>query len=347
MPAAPATPATPAHDLSGRQHSHVFDAGNRAGEVRTLMVIAVTAVTMILEIAVGWWSGSMALLADGWHMGTHVAALAIAALAYRYARRWASDSRFAFGTWKVEVLGAFASAIVLGLVGLAVAFESVVRLARPEPIDFKIALIVAVVGLLVNLVCALLLEGAGGHSHAGHDHGHGHDHDHEHAAPAHEHDHHDHDHGHGTHGQDLNLRAAYVHVLTDAFTSMLAIVALTAGLWAGWTWLDPVMGLVGAVVIAVWAWGLMRDSARVLLDREMDSPLVGRVRAALESDGDAQVADLHVWRVGRDRYACIACVVADAPLAPDVYRARLTALPTIAHATIEVNECPAKSCCEK
>ena len=136
-------------------------------------------------------------------------------------------------------------------------------------------------------------------------------------------------------------------MLTDAFTSVLAIVALTAGLWAGWTWLDPVMGLVGAAVIAVWAWGLMRDSARVLLDREMDSPLVGRVRAALESDGDAQVADLHVWRVGRDRYACIACVVADAPLAPDVYRARLTALPTIAHATIEVNECPAKSCCEK
>jgi cation diffusion facilitator family transporter len=309
----------------------VFDAGNRAGEVRTRMVIAVTAITMVAEIAAGWWSGSMALLADGWHMGTHVAALAIAALAYRYARRWATDSRFAFGTWKVEVLGAFASAIVLGLVGLAVAVESVVRLARPEPIDFKFALIVAVVGLVVNLVCAFLLEGAGGHSHAGHDHGHDHDHDHD----------------HGIHGQDLNLRAAYVHVLTDAFTSVLAIVALMAGLWAGWTWLDPVMGLAGALVIGVWAWGLVKDSARVLLDREMDSPLVGQVRKAIESDGDAQVADLHVWRVGRDRYACIACVVADDPLAPDVYRARLTALPTIAHATIEVNACPAKSCCEK
>ncbi|QJR11851.1 Cadmium, cobalt and zinc/H(+)-K(+) antiporter [Usitatibacter rugosus] len=319
-------PASPAHDLSGRQHSHVFDAGNRAGEVRTQIVIAVTALTMVVEIAVGWWSGSMALLADGWHMGTHVAALAIAVFAYRYARRWATDSRFAFGTWKVEVLGAFASAIVLGLVGVAVAVESLVRLARPEPIDFKIALIVAVVGLVVNLVCAFILEGAGGHSHAGHDHDHRHDHGHAH---------------------DLNLRAAYVHVLTDAFTSVLAIVALTAGLFLGWSWLDPAMGLVGAAVIAVWAWGLMRDSARVLLDREMDSPLVGQVRSALESDGDAQVADLHVWRVGRDRYACIACVVADAPLAPDVYRARLEALPTIAHATIEVNACPAKSCCGK
>ena len=336
-------PATPAHDLSGRQHSHVFDAGNRAGEVRTQIVIVVTALTMVVEIAVGWWSGSMALLADGWHMGTHVAALAIAALAYRFARRWAGDSRFAFGTWKVEVLGAFASAIVLGVVGVAVAFESVLRLARPEPVDFKFALIVAVIGLVVNLLCAFLLEGAGGHSHAGHDHGHGDDHhDHDHAAQDHASNDH---HAHGTHGQDLNLRAAYIHVLTDAFTSVLAIVALTAGLWLGWSWLDPMMGLVGAIVIAVWAVGLMRDSARVLLDREMDSPLVGAVRSSIESDGDAQVADLHVWRVGRERYACIVCVVADAPLAPDAYRARLAALPSIAHATIEVNACPAKSCC--
>jgi cation diffusion facilitator family transporter len=329
-----------AHDLSSHSHSHVFDAGNVAGERRTWIVIAITAVTMVAEVVAGWITGSMALLADGWHMGTHVAALAIAAFAYRFARKWSADARFAFGTWKVEVLGAFSSALVLGLVALAIAVESVVRLARPEPIDFRSALVVAVIGLAVNLLSAWILGGDG------HGHGHGHDHGHD----GHEHGHgHEHGRGQASHGahahKDLNLQSAYAHVLTDAFTSILAIIALLAGLFAGWTWLDPAMGLVGAGVIAWWSRGLMRESSRVLLDREMDSPLVSRVRAAIESDGDAQVADLHLWRVGRERYACIVCVVADAPFEPDTYRARVAALPGLAHVTIEVNRCTGQADC--
>lgn len=329
------------HDLSAWRHRHIFDTGNVEGQRRTWIVVAITAVTMVAEIAGGWITGSMALLADGWHMGTHVAALAISALAYHFARRWAEDARFAFGTWKIEVLGAFSSALVLGVVALAIGVESVVRLARPAHIDFGPALVVAVIGLAVNLASAWIL--GGGHSHSGHDHGHGHDHDNDHD---HDHDHeHEHDHGHESRHHDLNLRSAYAHVLTDAFTSILAIGALLAGLYGGWAWVDPAMGLVGAFVIAWWSKGLLVESSRVLLDREMDSPLVGQVRAAIESDGDAQVADLHLWRVGRDRYACIVCVVADEPLAADAYRARLAGLASVVHATIEVNRCPGADGC--
>jgi cation diffusion facilitator family transporter len=313
------------HDLSAWRHQHVFDTGNVEGERRTWIVVAITAVTMVAEIAGGWITGSMALLADGWHMGTHVAALAISAMAYHLARRWAADPRFAFGTWKIEVLGAFSSALVLGIVAIAIGVESVARLARPQPIDFLPALVVAAIGLAVNLASAWIL--GGGHAHAGDDHGHDHGHDH-----------HGHDHN------DLNLRSAYAHVLTDAFTSVLAIAALLAGLFGGWNWVDPAMGLVGAAVIAWWSKGLLAESGRVLLDREMDSPLVGQVRSAIESDGDAQVADLHLWRVGRDRYACIVCVVADAPLAADAYRTRLAGIAPVVHATIEVNRCPGGDC---
>jgi cation diffusion facilitator family transporter len=311
------------HDLTAWRHDHAFDAGNRAGESRTWIVVAITAVTMVAEIVGGWLTGSMALLADGWHMGTHVAALAMAGIAYSLARRWARDERFAFGTWKIEVLGAFSSALVLAIVALAMAVESVIRLVTPQPIAFGMALAVAVIGLLVNVASALVLAG----------HGHDHDHDHD----------HDHGHHHG-HDHDLNLRAAYVHVLADAFTSVLAIVALAAGLWAGWGWLDPVMGLVGAAVIAWWSKGLLVQSARVLLDREMDSPVAARVREAVQSDGDAEIADLHVWRVGRARYACIVAVVAKDPLTPDDYRSRLAGLPELAHVSIEVNRCPHHRC---
>lgn len=347
-----ALPAGPSHDLTGRRHAHVFDRGNPAGERRTWIVVALTAATMGVEIAAGWITGSMSLLADGWHMGTHVAALSISAVAYRLARRWAGDERFAFGTWKIEVLGAFASALVLGVVAVAVAVESVARLLRPEPIDYVPALVVAAVGLAINLACAWILGGHGhghGHGHAQghardhHDHGHGHDHGHAHAAHSHAGEPPDPEHHVQPHA-DLNLQSAYVHVLTDAFTSILAIGALLAGLYAGWAWVDPVIGVVGAAVIGWWAKGLVGESARVLLDREMDSPLVARVRAAIESDGDAQVADLHVWRVGRETYACIACVVADAPRTPDDYRARLAAVPQVVHATIEVNRCPGRDC---
>lgn len=289
------------------------------GEKRTRWVLAITVLAMVAEIITGLWTGSMALLADGWHMGTHALALGVAAFAYWLSRRHAGDRRYAFGSWKIEVLGAFASALALGLVALGIVFESIGRLWSPQPISARDALVVAVVGLLVNLLCAWLLHGAeAGHEH----HGHGH-HDHDHSAP----------------GKDLNLHAAYVHVLADAFTSLLAIAALSGALWFGWLWLDPLVGLAGALVIAVWALGLLRQSAAVLLDREMDHPLTEKIRRTLESDGDAKVADLHVWRVGREKFAAIVCVVADEPLAAADYRARLAAHAALVHVSVEVNRC--------
>ena len=335
------------HDLSGWQHSHSFDAGNRAGERGTWVVVGITAATMVAEIVAGMITGSMALLADGWHMATHVVALSIAGFAYVLARRWSGDERFAFGTWKIEVLGAFTSALLLGVVAIAMVWESVARLMHPEPIRYLAALIVAVIGLLVNLASAAVLHGSHAHSARAEDREHGHDH-----GPAHEHghghEHHDHPHGHahGGHGhEDLNLKSAYVHVLSDAFTSVLAIAALAAGLWAGWTWLDPVMGIVGAAVIAWWSKGLIADSARVLLDREMDSPIVGRIRQAVQTDGDAEIADLHVWRVGRASYAAVMTVVAERPQQPDVYRKRCADIDLLVHVSVEVNHCDSHARC--
>jgi cation diffusion facilitator family transporter len=315
------------HNLSDWQHNHAYDAGNLAGERRTWIVVAITAVTMVAEIVAGSLTGSMALLADGWHMATHVVALSIAGLAYLLARRWARDERFAFGTWKIEVLGAFSSALLLAVVAIAVIVESLARLFQPAPIDFVPALIVATIGLAVNLASAWVLADPG-HDPSGHGHAHAHDH-------GHSHDHEPH---------DLNLRSAYMHVLADAFTSVLAIAALSAGLWLGWTWLDPVMGFVGAGMIAWWAKGLLADSARVLLDREMEEPLVGRIRAAIESDGDAEIADLHVWRVGRSSHAAVLTVVAHAPLEPAAYRARLGSIASLMHVSVEVNRCAHREC---
>lgn len=331
------------HDLKAWRHEHAFDPGNRAGEARTWIVVAITAVTMVAEIAGGWITGSMALMADGWHMGTHVAALAMAGIAYALARRWSRDRRFAFGTWKIEVLGAFSSALLLAFVAVALAIESAFRLVEPRPIVYATALAVAVAGLAVNVVSALVLAGGGGH---GPSHGHEHAHGHSRA--------HGHSHGHASssghargsaHGHgDLNLRGAYLHVLTDAFTSVLAIAALTAGMTAGVAWLDPAMGIVGAAVIAWWAKGLLVQSARVLLDREMDTPVASQVRLAIESDGDAEIADLHLWRVGREHFACIVTVVAREPLSPDDYRERLSGIAPLAHVSVEVNRCPHENC---
>lgn len=320
------------HDLSDWQHNHAFDAGNLAAERRTWIVVAITAITMVAEIVGGIVTGSMALLADGWHMSTHVVALSIAGVAYLLARRWARDARFAFGTWKIEVLGAFASALLLGVVALAMVIESVHRLVDPTPINFVPALAVAVIGLVVNLASAWVL-------HSGHEHGHEQRHEHRHEqGPAH--DHHHPEHGH----HDLNLRSAYTHVVADAFTSVLAIAALAAGLWAGWHWLDPVMGLVGGAVIFWWAKGLLADSARVLLDREMDAPVVNRIRGAIESDNDAEIADLHVWRVGRASYAAVLTVVAHEPLTPAAYRGRLAHIDSLVHVSVEVNRCAHEDC---
>jgi cation diffusion facilitator family transporter len=322
------------HNLAAWRHSHSFDTGNRAGERRTWIVVVITAVTMVAEIVAGTITGSMALLADGWHMATHVVALSIAGFAYVLARRWSQDERFAFGTWKIEVLGAFASALLLAVVAIAMIYESLRRLFIPEAINYVPALTVAVIGLVINLASAFVLD-VGPEAH-GHSHDHGHDHGH--------HDHHDHEHAHRAAHHDLNLRSAYMHVLADAFTSVLAIAALLAGYMLGWAFMDPLMGLVGALVIGWWCRGLIADSSRVLLDREMDSPVVRRIREAIESDGDAQIADLHVWRVGRESHAAVITLVAEEPRAPADYRNRLAAISSLVHVSVEVNRCPHDHC---
>ena len=324
------------HDLSSWQHDHQWAADRGASARATHVVIAITLVTMVAEIAAGWRWQSMALLADGWHMGTHAAALGVAALAYALARRWAADARFSLGPWKVEVLGAYSSALLLGVVALAIAVESGLRLYSPRAVDYEPSLWVAVIGLAVNLVCARLLHAPGptsqdhGHEHQAHGPAAGHDGHHH----AHHHAHHEHPAG------DLNLKAAYLHVLADAATSVLAITALLAGKYAGIVWLDPVMGLVGAALIAWWSRGLLARTGKILLDREMDDPLAAQMRDRLEADGDARVADLHLWRVGDARFAAHATLVADAPLAADAYRARMADLSALAHVSIEVNRCP-------
>jgi cation diffusion facilitator family transporter len=286
------------------------------------MVVGITATMMIAEIVAGTVFGSMALLADGWHMATHAAAIGIAAFAYRFARTHAHDSRFTFGTGKVGDLAAFASAIILGLIALLIAWESAVRLYSPIAIQFGEATVVAVVGLVVNLLCAwLLFERDDGQ----HDHGH--------------HHHHGHSHDHGHHGKDLNLRAAYLHVVADALTSVLAIVALLAGRYFGWVWLDPIIGIVGAIVIARWSYGLIRSSAATLLDTVPDKELQLRIRERLETAGD-RISDLHLWQVGPGHHAAIVSIVADTPEPPQVYKSKLANLPGLSHVTVEVERCP-------
>jgi cation diffusion facilitator family transporter len=323
------------------RHEHVFlGAGHARNERKTWTVIALCGAMMALEIGGGLLFGSMALVADGLHMSTHTAALLIAALAYTYARRHARDERFAFGTGKLGDLAAFSSALILAMIALLIAWESVGRLLQPVPIAFDEAIPVAVLGLAVNLASAWLLRDQP-HGHPGHDdedHGHGHGHGHGHAY-AHGHDHAD-DHGHSHHHhRDLNLRAAYVHVLADAAVSVLAVVGLVAGRELGWIWMDPVMGLIGAGVIANWSWGLVRAAGAVLLDLRSDAALAGEVQRRLEANGD-RVADLHLWRVGPGHSAAVVSVVAEHPAAPATYKARLADLSTLSHVTIEVHPCP-------
>ena len=326
------------HELGPWQHRHDWAADRSATARRTHAVIAITLLTMAAEIAAGYVWQSMALLADGWHMGTHAAAIGVAALAYSLARRWAGDARFSLGPWKVEVLGAYTSALLLGVVALAIGIESVLRLVSPRAVDYEPSLWVASVGLAVNLVCARLLHAPAERVGPGHAGGHDHPHDHR--------DAHAHAHGHAHHahaGGDLNLKAAYLHVLADAATSVLAIAALLAGKYAGLTWLDPVMGLLGAALIAWWSRGLLARTSKILLDREMDDPLAEQLRQRLEADGDARVADLHLWRVSDERFAAHATLVADTPLAADAYRARVAEMPALVHLSIEVNRCPRAS----
>jgi cation diffusion facilitator family transporter len=309
------------HNVSSLTHHHVFNEGNPAAERGTRAVMWITAAMMVVEIVAGWWFNSMALLADGWHMSSHAFAIGLSAFAYAAARHYSSDPRFAFGTWKIEILAGFASAIFLiGVAGMMV-YSSVERLFMPQTIHYQEAIFVAVVGLLVNIICALIL----GHAHDDHHHGHEHD--------AHgEHHHHHH---------DLNLKSAYVHVIADAATSVLAIVALAGGMVYGWSWLDPVMGIVGAILVAVWAKGLLMDTGKVLLDREMDHPVVDEIREVIElldKADETVISDLHVWRVGKEAYSCaISLVTHSATLTPEQVREQLSQHEEIVHTTIEIH----------
>lgn len=312
-------------------HAHAFGQdAKRPGETRTLVVIAITATTMAVEIAAGIAFGSMALLADGLHMGSHAAALGIAAFAYIYARRHAHDARFSFGTGKVNALGGFTGAVLLAVFALIMAWESAWRIVDPVPIAFNQAILVAVLGLIVNGISVLVLDHDEAHDH--HDRHHGHDHDH--SGHSHDHDH-DHDHHHRAQHHDHNLRAAYFHVLADALTSLLAIFALLTAKYAGAVWMDPAMGIVGAALVARWSVGLVRATAAVLLDAQSPAAVTDAVRRAIEEVPGAAVADLHVWSIGPKLYALEAVVLCQGACSAETVRARIPKHLGIVHATIE------------
>jgi len=305
------------------RHSHNFTLDSSVAERRTRIVIAITATMMLVEITGGLVFHSMAVLADGWHMGTHVSAFLIAAIAYHFARRHADDPRFTFGTGKISVLGGFASAVVLAVVAFLMAGESVRRFFEPLPIEFNDAIRIACVALVVNLVCAVLLNVRQPHHHH---HGHG-SHDDGHA------------HGH-VHAEDLNLRAAYLHVLADAMTTLAAITALLAGKFLGWSWLDPVVGLAGSAVVLSWAVSLLRATSGILVDRTpISSDLPEVIRRAVESDGDSQVTDLHIWQVSAGKFAAIVSIAAHHPKHLDDYREMFREHEELVHVTVEVREC--------
>ncbi len=329
-------------------HSHVFlGRGHARNERRTWSVIALCTVMMVAEIAGGIAFGSIALVADGLHMSTHAAALLLAALAYGYARRYADDPRFCFGTGKLGDLAGFTSAVILAMIALLIGYEAVMRLIEPVAVHFNEAIAIATLGLAVNVASVFML--GGGHDH-GHDHHHGHRHDH-----AHDHDHdddddhdhhrdhdhhhdHDHDHAHGdarTH-RDHNLRGALIHVMADAAVSVLVIVGLLLGRFLGWVWMDPVAGLIGAIVIASWSYGLVRDTGSVLLDMTPDADMAENIRMAIERDGD-RLCDLHLWRLGPGHIGVIASVTTAMPRPPAFYRERLAPFRSLSHVTIEVH----------
>jgi cation diffusion facilitator family transporter len=308
----------PTHDLSNWTHGHVFDAGNHAAEKGTRAVMWITLFMMTLEIIAGYGFNSMALLADGWHMSSHALAIGLSAFAYGAARRYAQDPRFAFGTWKIEILAGYSSAILLlGVAGLMLV-GSIERILAPQPIHYEEALVVAILGLVVNVVCAAIL----GQAHDDHGHAHSHDHHHHH---------------------DLNLKSAYFHVIADAATSVLAIAALIGGLLYGWSWLDPLMGMAGSLLVTLWAKNLLIESGRILLDREMDHPVVTEIREVIEADGGTggtHIADLHVWRVGKASYACaISLVTHDPRLSAAQIREKLAIHEEIVHTTVEIHLC--------
>lgn len=298
---------------------------NPLAEKNTLRALMLTTLMMFIEIIGGWYYNSMALLADGWHMSSHVVALGLALFVYVIARKLAQDGRFSFGVWKIEVLGAYTSAILLLLVAMAMFYQSAERLISPVTIHYNEAITLAIIGLLVNLICAWWLRG-------GHHHHHEHDHHH---ADSHAHHHHEQEHGH----EDLNLRAAYIHVVADAATSVLAIIALFGGKLFGADWLDPLMGIVGGVLVTVWAVGLLRTSGRALLDAEMDAPVVAEIREVIAaSQAPADIRDLHVWRVGRNQFACVLALTTSANVDAEYFKQQLRVHEELVHITIELTK---------
>lgn len=306
------------YKLDEWQHHHQFNMENPQGERNTWKVISLTLVMMVIEIIAGLLFGSMALLADGFHMATHTFALGITAIAYYYSRKHSHDPRYSFGTGKIGVLGGYTSAIFLTLISFAMIFESSVRLFTPISIRFNEAIFVAIIGLVVNLVCAYLL--------------HGNEIDHQHS----DHEHNDH--------LDHNLRAAYLHVIADALTSVLAIVALITGKYFGWVWMDPIMGIVGAIVILKWAYSLVNQTGKILLDYNADKDLITKIKAILESDSDTRLTDIHAWKLGSQKYAAIVSIVTHYPKAPDYYKGLLKSLIDIVHLTVEVHTCDDEPC---
>jgi len=305
------------HSNLERRHSHQFDQGNPLAQKRILIATILTAIMMVLEIAGGWIFNSMALLADGWHMSSHMLALGLAYFAYRMARHYAHDPRFSFGTWKIEVLAGYSSAILLMVVALMMGIQSLERLFNPVTIHFNEAIPIAIVGLVINLVCAWLLH-EGGHDHHHHDHHHGHSHHH--------------------HHHDLNQKAAFLHVVADAVTSVFAIIALFAAKYFGWNFLDALLGLVGALLVAKWSWGLIQETGKTLLDAEMGHPVVTEIRELIATFKDVEITDLHVWKVGKGKFSCILGLeTTSADLNPDQIKAELSIHEEIVHASIEIH----------
>jgi cation diffusion facilitator family transporter len=329
-----------AHDRSAG-HSHVFlGDGHERNERRTWMVIALCTVMMVAEIVGGLLFGSIALIADGLHMSTHASALLLAALAYSYARRHAEDARFSFGTGKLGDLAGFTSAIVLAMIALLIGYEAVTRFIWPVQIHFNEAIPIAALGLMVNVASVLLLSGGHAHdhgrAHAGHGDGHHHGHEHGRALETSEH-HHEHEHAHGIARRDNNMRAAIVHVLADAAVSVLVIIGLSFGLWLGWAWMDPLVGLVGAFVIAAWSYGLIRDTGAILLDMNPDRGMAERMRAAIEADGD-RLTDLHLWRLGPGHLGAIVSVTTRRQRGADYYQSLLRRFRALSHVTVQVQQ---------
>ncbi len=303
------------------QHHHQFDKGNPLAQKKILWATILTGVMMIAEISGGMIFNSMALLADGWHMSSHMVALGLAYLAYRAARYYSVDSRFCFGSWKIEVLAGYSSAILLMVVAIVMGFSSIERLFNPVIIYYNDAIGIAVVGLLVNLVCAWLLHD----DHSDHHHSH--------------HHHSEHEHSHGHDHQDLNQKAAFIHVVADAATSVLAIIALFAGKYFGWNFLDAVLGIIGAILVAKWSWGLIRQTGKILLDAEMQEPVVEEIKQVIEQfDSMIKLMDLHVWQVGKGKFSCILSLqTSNQFLTPQAIKQALSIHEEIVHASIEIN----------